>query len=110
MRTLATAAVVGLGLLAGTAATGHAQYYISTDGRAPTRGRLTTTRDTRATRELHGITTIRGMATRTTIRHITTMRAPPMRLPRHTGTPMSACVRIPTTQDRKRVGTAARNR
>jgi hypothetical protein len=27
MRTLATAAVVGLGLLAGTAATGHAQYY-----------------------------------------------------------------------------------
>ena len=27
MRTLATATVVGLGLLAGTAATGHAQYY-----------------------------------------------------------------------------------
>jgi len=27
MRTLATAAVVGLALLAGTAATGHAQYY-----------------------------------------------------------------------------------
>jgi hypothetical protein len=27
MRTLATAAVVGLGLLAGTAATSHAQYY-----------------------------------------------------------------------------------
>ena len=27
MQTLATAAVVGLGLLAGTAATGHAQYY-----------------------------------------------------------------------------------
>ena len=27
MRTVATAAVVGLGLLAGTAATGHAQYY-----------------------------------------------------------------------------------
>jgi hypothetical protein len=27
MRTLATAAVVGIGLLAGTAATGHAQYY-----------------------------------------------------------------------------------
>ena len=29
MRTLATTAVVGLGLLAGTAATGHAQYYNS---------------------------------------------------------------------------------
>ena len=27
MRTLATAAVVGLGLLTGTAATAHAQYY-----------------------------------------------------------------------------------
>ena len=27
MRTLATATVVGIGLLAGTAATGHAQYY-----------------------------------------------------------------------------------
>src|SRR6201995_1327613 len=104
MQKLATAAVVGLGLLApGTRST-----ITITARRAPLRGPLTITRDTRpALQETHGIIIIRGTGTRTTTRLITTMPDHRFRPPRRIGTPTSPRARIPTMPVRRPAVTAA---